>query len=130
MCSVTMSFMNHMKNVNSLSDISCRGCSHLLYPWLVSTGWLLTLNLNHTIFLFMKFSRWCTHVRLKLELAYIFTSTSTMYRVKLPVIKYVLIIEHFQIISSSLNQIEQFLCHWTCKLQATTVLWLHLYFEW
>lgn len=41
-----------------------------------------------------------------------------MYRVKLPVIKYVLIIEHFQIISSSLNQIEQFLqflCHWTRK---------------
>jgi hypothetical protein len=88
-----MSFMNRMKNVNGLSElIRCSGQSHLLYPWLVNSGWLLTLNLSHTILFFNKIFQMMHLCNMTFELAYIFTYILTMYKVKLSIIKFVLII--------------------------------------
>jgi hypothetical protein len=42
-------------------------------------------------------------------------------RVEPSIIKHVLIIEQFPIFSTFLNQTEQFLCPWMCKLRATNI---------
>jgi hypothetical protein len=40
-----------------------------------------------------------------------------LVRVEPPITKHILITKHFKIFSSSLNQIERFSCHRTCKLE-------------
>ncbi len=44
-------------------------------------------------------------------------SISNAPRIESLIIEHILIIEHFPILFSFLNQIEQLLCHWTCKLE-------------
>jgi hypothetical protein len=46
-----------------------------------------------------------------------------LYNVEPPIIQHVPIIEHISIFSSFLNQIEWFVCHWTCKLEGYKCSW-------